>query len=79
MVERNRAVPIHVLYGDHDWLSEGYNPLYRCSETAANLQNNFGLSISVDVLPRAGHHLYIDNSIGFHDYISKIVNKQNRK
>ena len=73
MVEGNRNVPVNILYGDHDWLSESYNPLYRCNDAAASLNAQYGMTVTIDTLPRAGHHLYIDNSIGFHEYISQVA------
>ena len=34
---------------------------------------NAGVDIEMEVLANAGHHLYLDNSNGFHDYIARVT------
>jgi cardiolipin-specific phospholipase len=53
---------VKVLYGDHDWMRPN-EPSAR--ETLKNLQQRTGIATSVEVLPSAGHHLYIDNPVDF--------------
>lgn len=64
-----QPVPLHIVYGDHDWLYEGSNPLYRCHETVDVLRRDQTISVSLDVLPMAGHHLHLDNSVGFNNFV----------
>jgi cardiolipin-specific phospholipase len=53
---------VKVLYGDYDWMRPN-EPSAR--ETLKNLQQRTGIATSVEVLPSAGHHLYIDNPVDF--------------
>jgi cardiolipin-specific phospholipase len=59
---------VKVLYGDYDWM--------RPNETSARqslhqLHQRTGIETSVNVLPNAGHHLYMENPV---DFVRHIVN-----
>ena len=58
-------VPTLLQFGDHDWLYPKELPSY--------LKNwkSFGASIDVDVISRAGHHIYLDNPGGFHESVDR--------
>lgn len=53
---------IKVLFGDHDWMRPN-EPSAR--ETMKEITKQTGLSTSVDIIPNAGHHLYVDNPVDF--------------
>jgi pimeloyl-ACP methyl ester carboxylesterase len=53
---------IKVLFGDHDWMRPN-EPSAR--ETMNEVAKQTGIRTSVEVIPNAGHHLYLDNSIDF--------------
>jgi pimeloyl-ACP methyl ester carboxylesterase len=57
---------VKVLYGDHDWMRPN-EPSAR--ETLINLEQRTGIATSVEVLPNAGHHLYLDNPLDFTRHI----------
>lgn len=58
----NTLQQIKVLYGDHDWMRPN-EPSAR--ETLQKMQQRTGIASSVEVLPNAGHHLYLDNPLDF--------------
>jgi len=59
--ERNACqIPLLVMFGDHDWLNyEG------SSEDIHYLKSVHGVNAKLEIIGSAGHHLYIENPIGF--------------
>lgn len=61
--------PTLLLYGDRDWLHpkdlSNYYSLWK--------SNNSPIDISI--IPRSGHHLYLDNSVDFHESIRAWMQK----
>jgi cardiolipin-specific phospholipase len=55
--------PILLIYGDHDWL---YYP--GASDSIAHWRKH-GVRSDLAIVPRAGHHLYLDNSTDFNQLI----------
>ena len=53
-------IPLLVMFGDHDWLN--YNS---STEDIQYLKNVYGVNAKLDIICGAGHHLYIENPIGF--------------
>lgn len=53
---------IKVIFGDHDWMRPN-EPSAR--DTLERVKQRHGINVSVDVIPNAGHHLYMDNSKEF--------------
>jgi pimeloyl-ACP methyl ester carboxylesterase len=51
-----------IKFGDHDWMRPN-EPSAR--ETMNEVAKQTGIRTSVEVIPNAGHHLYLDNSIDF--------------
>jgi cardiolipin-specific phospholipase len=61
-LEQSSLQSVKILFGDHDWM--------RFNETAARqecdfIRNNCNISADVHIIPKAGHHLYLDNSSSF--------------
>eukprot|EP00898_Chlorokybus_atmophyticus_P002553 jgi/Chlat1/3299/Chrsp22S03541 len=56
----NLRVPTSFIYGSYDWMD------YRSGEAACKVMAAPGEVIRV---PRAGHHVYLDNIDGFHDAV----------
>jgi cardiolipin-specific phospholipase len=59
---------IKVLYGDHDWMRPNEPSARKVLE---RLRQQTGMDVSVDIVPNAGHHLYLDNSVDFVRHILK--------
>lgn len=59
---------VKVMYGDHDWMRPN-EPSAR--HTLELLKDRTGIETSVDVVPNAGHHLYMENAP---DFVRHIVN-----
>jgi pimeloyl-ACP methyl ester carboxylesterase len=57
---------VKVLYGDQDWMRPN-EPSAR--KTLQDLQQRTGIATSVEVLPNAGHHLYLDNPLEFTKHV----------
>jgi pimeloyl-ACP methyl ester carboxylesterase len=57
-----------VLYGDHYWMRPN-EPSARA--TMKNLKDAAGTNTSVEILPNAGHHLYLENP---RDFAKHVVN-----
>jgi abhydrolase domain-containing protein 5 len=53
--------PIILFYGDHDWL------YYPTASESVTLWNQHGIPAELRIIPKAGHHLYLDNSTEFND------------
>lgn len=49
-------IPVLILYGDDDWIA-----FPEVREYVHELTHLHGVSASLDIIPRAGHHLYMDN------------------
>ena len=60
----SNRLPVHVLYGDNDWLYHEKE----CNEAISNLRRD-GLEISLNVIPKSGHHLYLDNPKDVNNFI----------
>lgn len=59
---------VTVLFGDHDWMRPNE---YSARTTIQNLQQHSGgIQGSVEIIPNAGHHLYLDNP---RDFVKSIV------
>ena len=56
------TLPTTILYGDNDWL---YRDGVECN-AAVDSMRGAGAKVELRVIPRAGHHLYMDNAEGFH-------------
>ena len=61
-------VPVLLLFGDNDWLA---NP--RHAEVAAGVRAVPGGVCELDVVPHAGHHLYLDNPDFFNERVQRFV------
>lgn len=61
------ANTIKVLFGDHDWMRPNNESSAR--RAMATITENYGIRTSVDIIPNAGHHLYLDNGNGFVKHI----------
>jgi len=57
--------PVLLLFGDHDWLR------FNNVETFVRKAKSKGVDVTYDLVPTAGHHLYLDNSDHFHDSIRR--------
>ncbi len=53
---------IKVIFGDHDWMRPN-EPSAR--KTLELVKQRHKINVSVNVIPNAGHHLYMDNSKEF--------------
>lgn len=53
---------IKVLFGDHDWMRPNESS---ARKTMEQIKNQFEIHTSVDIIPNAGHHLYMDNGPDF--------------
>lgn len=64
------GVPLLILYGDSDWL--------RFPEVNSYLQQLLmnDLDARLSIIPKAGHHLYMDNADHYHDEIHKWVKER---
>jgi pimeloyl-ACP methyl ester carboxylesterase len=58
---------IKVLFGDNDWMRPNNESSARSA--MGRIQDNYGIRTSVDIIPNAGHHLYMDNGKGFVKHI----------
>lgn len=61
--------PTLLQYGDHDWMFHPQIP-----EVAQARKNKPGIykhELELDIIPKAGHHLYLDNPTAFHHSINK--------
>jgi cardiolipin-specific phospholipase len=56
---------INVLYGDNDWL---YNEK-ECNSAIETISAVSGFEISLNVIPKSGHHLYLDNPTDVNNFI----------
>ena len=65
---RSKAVPFPVLlqFGDHDWLR-----FKNVEAFVDKARDKAGMDIRYDLVPSAGHHLYLDNSDAFHASIAR--------
>ena len=55
---------IKVLYGDQDWMRPNNNEA-SARQTLNDLQKRTGIAASVEIVPDAGHHLYLENPSEF--------------
>lgn len=60
------ADTVKVLFGDHDWMRPNESSARTTLET---LNKQCGVHVSVDIIPNAGHHLYIDNAPDFAKHV----------
>ncbi|KAJ1429060.1 Alpha/Beta hydrolase protein [Ochromonadaceae sp. CCMP2298] len=61
-------VPILLMFGDNDWLS------YEGADKTVELWRNMGVPRPrLEIIPNAGHHLYLDNSVDFNAAIGRFV------
>lgn len=58
-------IPTLMLFGDHDWLHPKDLDAYLES------WNKAGASVDVDIISKAGHHLYLDNPSEFHSSLDQ--------
>jgi len=54
---------IKVLYGDQDWMRPNNEASAR--QTLDDLRKKTGIAASVEIVPDAGHHLYLENPSEF--------------
>ncbi|TKA30056.1 hypothetical protein B0A50_02775 [Salinomyces thailandicus] len=79
---RETGIPIVLMYGDHDWMdvsgghdakekleSEKRKALANATEREKQLDNG---SVKVTVVPKAGHHVYLDG----HEWFNKDILKE---
>jgi cardiolipin-specific phospholipase len=59
---------VKVLYGDFDWMRPNE---ISARQSLRQLHQRTGIETSVNVLPNAGHHLYMENPV---DFVRHIVN-----
>jgi pimeloyl-ACP methyl ester carboxylesterase len=61
-------VPILLMFGDDDWL------YYEGADKTVDLWHGMGVPLArLEIIPRAGHHLYLDNSVDFNAAIGKFI------
>eukprot|EP00980_Cylindrotheca_fusiformis_P027808 scaffold22560_cov135-Cylindrotheca_fusiformis.AAC.19 len=58
---------IKVLFGDHDWMRPNNESSAR--RAMKKIQETRGIRTSVEIIPNAGHHLYLDNANSFVNHI----------
>jgi cardiolipin-specific phospholipase len=67
-------IPIHIVYGDNDWLYTSPG----CQDAINVLKNN-GLTIEMEIMENAGHHVYMDNSNGLHESMNSFFLKHAKR
>lgn len=68
---KSLSIPLHVLYGDNDWLHSAGVPA-----VMQDLQKQEGAKVKYTIISNAGHHLYMDNSTAFHSALQATPNIQ---
>jgi pimeloyl-ACP methyl ester carboxylesterase len=63
--------PVLVLYGDDDWLRYP-----TAAEDIKRWKEMYNADVSLDIIPKAGHHLYLDNAPHYHNVISEWLQKR---
>lgn len=58
---------VKVIYGDHDWMRPNESS---ARKTLDVLKERPGVETSVDVVPNAGHHLYLENPYDFARHVT---------
>ena len=61
--------PTLIMYGDDDWLQ--YNNIDASIQSWKRSSEGKPLDVRSVVVRNAGHHIYMDNPLEFHDYIAK--------
>lgn len=65
-----------IMYGDTDWLSyDDVEVTLDKWRTANKNLHGHKLDVSCVTIPRAGHHIYLDNPEGFHSEMTRYKNK----
>jgi pimeloyl-ACP methyl ester carboxylesterase len=57
------SVPVLLLFGDNDWMLPRGTLLSRLQ---SHWKSQGKADVKVGIVPSAGHHLYFDNTEGFH-------------
>jgi pimeloyl-ACP methyl ester carboxylesterase len=55
------------LFGSFDWLA----PTPKEAERFANAVSSVGARVTLGEIPRAGHHLYLENSASFNEAVNR--------
>ncbi|CAG8439772.1 530_t:CDS:2 [Funneliformis mosseae] len=63
-------MPTTFLYGENDWMD------YRAAEKA---KNSMKVPVKIEIVPKAGHHLYLDNPIDFNKFVIKEMLENSNK
>eukprot|EP00510_Aplanochytrium_minuta_P004965 CAMPEP_0184007668 /NCGR_PEP_ID=MMETSP0954-20121128/1477_1 /TAXON_ID=627963 /ORGANISM="Aplanochytrium sp, Strain PBS07" /LENGTH=294 /DNA_ID=CAMNT_0026286555 /DNA_START=195 /DNA_END=1079 /DNA_ORIENTATION=- len=64
--DKIKANRVRILFGDNDWLRGNYD-----AANSAIRENS--INGDVVIIPRAGHHLYIDNAPAFHQAVREVI------
>ena len=63
----SKRVPVAFLYGEHSWMD---------SSVGQHLCDTMGDHVTLDLIPEAGHHIYIDNAEYFnHVVLARLSNQ----
>jgi cardiolipin-specific phospholipase len=62
-------VPTYFLYGDDDWMD------HRHAEKAVEKMGQ-DASSRIHIVPKSGHHLYLDNPTEFNATLSRLINEK---
>jgi cardiolipin-specific phospholipase len=57
--------PMLILYGDNDWLR------FDTVDSVVEKWRGHGVDVTIETIPQAGHHLYLDNATDFHASIDR--------
>jgi cardiolipin-specific phospholipase len=57
------------MFGDHDWMR------YEEAESTVAAWSREGLRADLVIVPKAGHHLYLDNSDYFNSSIKNFIQR----
>lgn len=68
-----RCPPVLLLYGDHDWLR-----FPKMDQYIRDLRSH-DVNADLITVPSAGHHLYLDNAVVFHEKINEWLDSVNVK
>ena len=73
----SKDLPIHVVYGDTDWLYSSAPSSTGVDKAIEQLKKEGMNKLSFELIPNAGHHIYLDNSIALHQSIDQFIDRYN--